>query len=535
MTSVRCDVVVVGAGLSGLTAANLLLEKDSTLSVVVLEAKDRIGGRTLTKQLQGSDGNFDFWDVGGEWVGRPYPHLQYLLEKFDIDTFSLRQQTVKAAPLRLIPSWDMYILYLRLRKRKKYFDRLGSQMKSSVRALECDGIIFEDYCNSRLWTEDARCTVEAACKSMFGLKPSEMSLLYFLMNVSSAGGFETFLHPELCSGQEARIKGGAQQLCHRLAQAIGRNGVTKNQPVTHISQTDDIVSVLTLDKTQYHCSRVIVAVPPHLLADIHFTPALPSSKMDVLRNIPLAHIVKFVYSYDERFWNNKGSESHGLQVVLEDPADGPVGIAYDGTSSRNNPAIVGFVSSTKGPFHVHEMQLPHQWTQEQECRRQNEAILSVLEDAIGPDVHEYIDSTFVDWSTEKYNGGCFLKSIVPGTTRHLCQTLREPFESVHFAGTETGTVWCGLMNGAVQSGLRAGAEVLSQLRPELMNIDFPEHANLSTKHIPSCSGGYSVWVCVTFGVIGITVGTMGMFLARQKLDSPLDISRRLSDICHIRL
>ncbi|XP_060085947.1 probable flavin-containing monoamine oxidase A [Ylistrum balloti] len=531
MTSVKCDVVVVGAGLSGLTAANAILEKDSSLSVIVLEAKDRVGGRTLTRQLHGSDSNLDFWDVGGEWVGRPYPHLQYLLEKFDIDTFSLRKSEVETAPLSLLPALDIYVLSLRLRRRKKYFDKLACQMKSSVQAFECDGIIFEDYCNSRLWTQEARRTVEAACKSMFGLKPSEMSLLYFLMNVSSAGGFLTFRHPELCSGQERRIKGGAQQLCHRLAQVVGKNGIVKNQPVTHINQTADKVTVLTADKSQYRCSRVIMAVPPHLLADIHFTPELPSNKMDVLRNIPLAHIVKFVYSYEERFWSNKGSESHGLQVVLEDPADGPVGIAYDGTSSRNNPAIVGFVSSTKAPFYAQELQLPHPWTQEQELRRQNEAILSVLEDVMGPEVHDYIDSTFIDWSTEKYNGGCFLKSIVPGTTRHLYQTLREPFENVHFAGTETGTVWCGLMNGAVQSGLRAGAEVLLHLRPELLDSEDPDKAHLFTNYnITSGSGGYSVGVCVAFGVMGVTVGVVGMCLTKQTLYAPLDIFRRLYDI-----
>lgn len=534
MASTKYDVVVVGAGLSGLTAANFLLEKDSTLNVIVLEAKDRIGGRTLTKQLQGSDGFSDFWDVGGEWVGRPYPHLQHMLEKFDMDTFSLRQQGVTVAPLRFLPAWDIYQLSLRLRKRKRYFDKLGSRLENSVKALECDGILFEDYCKSRLWTEDARFTVEAACKSMFGLKPSDMSLLYFLMNVSSAGGFEMFLHPELCSGQERRIKGGAQQICHRLAQGIGRNRIVKNQPVTHITQTDDTVTVLTLDKTQYICSKVIMAVPPHLIADIHFAPVLPSSKVDVLRNIPLAHIVKFIYSYEERFWSNKGSENHGLQVVLETPIDGPVGIAYDGTSARNNPAIVGFISSTKGPFNLQEIQLPHQCTPEQESRRQNEAILSLLEDVIGADVHDYIDCAFIDWSTEKYNGGCFLKSIVPGTTRHLCKTLREPFGNVHFAGTETGTVWCGLMNGAVQSGLRAGSEVLFQLRPELQKDDNTENDGLSTTHITSCSGGNGVWACAMFGVVGIAVGAMGLILARQKLFSPLDTCRRLYDIFQIR-
>ncbi|OWF48732.1 probable flavin-containing monoamine oxidase A [Mizuhopecten yessoensis] len=531
MTSVNCDVVVVGAGLSGLTAANALLEKDSTLNVIVLEAKGRIGGRTLTKQLQGSDGNFDFWDVGGEWVGRPYPHLQYLLQKFDINTFSLRQQDVKPVPLRLLPSWDIYFLSLRLRRRKHFFDRFGvNQMKSSVKALECDGIMFEDYCKARLWTEDARHTVEAACKSMFGLKPTEMTLLYFLMNVSSAGGFDTFLHPELCSGQERRIKGGSQQLCHRLAQVMGKNGIVKNQPVTHITQTDDRVSVLTTDKTEYQCRRIIMAVPPHLLANIHFTPDLPSNKVDILRNIPLAHIVKFVYSYEERFWSNEGSEGHGLQVVLEDHADGPVGIAYDGTSSRNNPAIVGFVSSTKGPFHVQDFQLPHQSTPEQESRRQNEAILSVLEDAIGPEVHDYIDYAFVDWSTEKYNGGCFLKSIVPGTTRHLCQTLREPFENVHFAGTETGTVWCGLMNGAVQSGLRAGAEVLFHLRPELVESELPDNVDLSTNRITSCSSGSGFWMCWGFGVLGLTIGVMGMSFARKSIYLPFDTLERIFDV-----
>ncbi|KAF8386791.1 hypothetical protein PRIPAC_75933 [Pristionchus pacificus] len=81
------DVIVVGAGLAGLTTARELLKKEHGLKVLVLEGKDRVGGRTLTVDVKTGDGTTDKFDLGGQWVGRTQKEIFSLLEELNIDIY----------------------------------------------------------------------------------------------------------------------------------------------------------------------------------------------------------------------------------------------------------------------------------------------------------------------------------------------------------------------------------------------------------------------------------------------------------------
>ncbi|KAK7507774.1 hypothetical protein BaRGS_00000739 [Batillaria attramentaria] len=468
MESYECDVVVIGAGLSGLSCALYLTEIDRGLRVIVLEAKDRIGGRTLTEQLNAADGSKDFWDLGGEWVGRPQPHLQHLLHKFQLDTFN----PVKphgGTPVTPTPklSWQVRLDIAQFtwklqRMRRKL---AGLDIQSSVEAVTWDGVTFESFCTENLWTQDAKDLIEAACRCMFGLATAEMTLLYFLMYVNSAGGMEIFSKPSEFSGRECRVKGGVQQLASHIVQKIGRKNVKMNQVVTHIVQTDERVRVVTSNRLQVNCQRVVMAIPPHHAASVNVMPPLPSTKLALLKSVPLAFLVKFAVTFEEPFWvaDGPGGKCYGFQSVLEDGDRRPVGIVYDASSARGNPALSGFISSPEG-F-------------EDDPKRRQAAIIDLLEDIVGPGVRNFVDFTQRDWSREPYNGGCFLKSLMPGTTKYFNNVIRESVDRIHFAGTETATVWCGFMNGAIQSGFRAGTEVLYHLRPHIIASPDPEPHN----------------------------------------------------------
>ncbi|KAL8619203.1 hypothetical protein ACOMHN_049985 [Nucella lapillus] len=454
-----CDVVVIGGGLAGLSCALYLAEKESRLKVVVLEAKERLGGRTLTEQLKAADGTRDFWDLGGEWVGRPQHHLQYLLHKFRMDTFNpinFHSFPVTPAPHTQLSirarldiaqfTWKLHRMRYRLPEARFLHD--------SVEALKWDGVMFSSFCEQNLWTQEAKDLVDTACRCMFGLTTDEMTLLYFLMHVQSAGGIETFGRPEEFSGRECRVKGGVQQLASHMAQVIGRKNIKLDQPVTHIEQMEDGVKVITAKRLQVFCRRVVIAIPPHHVASINVNPPLPSTKLSLLKSVPLAFLVKYAITFEETFWIEESKNlMYGFQSVVQDEESGdPVGIVYDATSARGNPALAGFISSAEG-F-------------EQEPRRRQAAILDLLEPIVGHGVRNFVDFRQRDWSKEPYNGGCFLKSLMPGTTKYFSGTLRESENRIHFAGTETATVWCGFMNGAVQSGYRAASEVLPLVCPK---------------------------------------------------------------------
>ncbi|CAG5133047.1 unnamed protein product [Candidula unifasciata] len=507
MESFDCDVVVIGAGLSGLSAAYYLAKKDRGLRIAVLEAKDRVGGRTLTRQLTAADGTRDFWDLGGEWVGRPQPHMQYLLKKFNINTFNPvsphdGRETTKSPALSWRTHCDLLQFSWKLKRLQKRL--IGVDLRNCVYALEWDGISLEQYKDEHLWTQGAKEIVDAACKCMFGLAPSEMTLLYFLMYVNAAGGLRIFLHPKEFTGQECRIKGGVQQIASHLVHRIGKKYVYVSQPVTHIIQSIEGARIVTSNRLEVLCQRVIMAIPPHHAAAIIYQPSLPHVKLGLLQSVPLAFLVKFAITYEEAFWKQDNSRFHyGFQSVLESPEFGPVGIVYDATSGRGNPALAGFVSSS------------HCFDSDPKNRRA--IIMRLIENLLGPQCLKVLEFSQMDWSKEPYNGGCFLKSLMPGTTKYFNSELREPFDRVHFAGTESATVWCGFMNGAIQSGFRAATEVLYHLRPLIVTSPDPDISSL--KEDRSLNGQmHSSWL--TWAVLGIGFASVILLVSRNNRLSP---------------
>ncbi|CAL1543181.1 unnamed protein product [Lymnaea stagnalis] len=491
MESFECDVVVIGAGLSGLSAAYYLNKKDKGLRIIVLEAKDRIGGRTLTRQLTAADGTKDFWDLGGEWVGRPQPHLQYLLRKFNINTFNPvsphdGSQLHKSSVLSWQTKFDLMQFTWKV---SRLNDKIsGVDLKVSVNALEWDNCSFDYFKEENLWTEAAKTIVDSACKCMFGLAPSEMSLLYFLMYVNAAGGLQVFLHPREFTGGECRIKGGVQQLSSHLVHRLGKKFVYLNQPVSHIVQSIEGARVVTSNNLQILCQRIIMAIPPHHAAAINYSPPLATAKLGLLQSVPLAFLVKFAVTYEEAFWKlDNDKYQYGFQAILENNELGPVGIVYDASSGRGNPALAGFISSSQGL--------------DGDPKNRRAIIMRLIENHLGPECQKILEFSQMDWSKEPFNGGCFLKSLMPGTTKYFNSELREPFDRIHFAGTETATVWCGFMNGAVQSGFRAATEVLYHLRPLIIASPDPEALHLPDENSTSTpmSTNWLTWAAVGMG------------------------------------
>lgn len=461
MESLTADVVVIGAGLSGLSAAYYIHKTDESLRITVLEAKGRVGGRTYSTKMKAADNKYDLFDLGGEWVGKPQPHLHYLLNQFNLETFNpqyLPDSKKLTTDITFLTKLDLLLFSMKLKWLKNRFEK-EEELGSTVDALQSDGMTFEKYMKAHLWTKKTYLLVEPAVRSMFGYSPHEMSLLYFIMYIDAAGGLDTFFQPSKYSGKESRLKGGLLQLSQNLHEVIGKKNVRFNQPVTHIIQlSKEKVVVVTDRRLQVTCNRVILAIPPHLAGAIKFNPELPSTKMTLLRNVPLAFIIKFCFTYEESFWitGKNPTSNYGFQSMIHDPECGPIGVVYEATSAKGSPALIGFVSASRGLV-----------SKETDSEDRRDVLLNLLQIHLGEKVREYIEFQQKDWSQESYNGGCFLKSLVPGSTRFFSQDLREPFDRVHFAGTETATVWCGFMNGAIQSGFRTAIEVLQNLQPSI--------------------------------------------------------------------
>ncbi|XP_053542970.1 amine oxidase [flavin-containing] A isoform X5 [Ictalurus punctatus] len=410
-----CDVVVVGGGLSGLCAARRLKERNEKLRVLVLEAKGRVGGRTLTLSLPASNG-LDSWDMGGQWVGSSQTHVMDLIQELGLEVYPQFTEGKKVhhmgganAKIRTytssIPSFSPLVLLDFMH----FLWRMESLCKSvcvenpmkTPDALQLDSMTLQSYMDKRIWTTQLMEELELCTRSVFGMEPSQLSFLYFLMYSAAAGGVMKLLETTPGSAQEFRVKGGTQQLSERVAEQLGKENVRLGSAVTAIWQSEESVEVKTATST-ITCKAIIVTCPPHMAAQIEYRPALPLERRSLARCMPVGHMTKFIITYP----------------TMEDRRD---------------------------------------------------AVVSSLVKYLGPEAASYVHYEEKDWSKEEYNGGCPVNVMVPGMLTFYQPGLCKPCGRIYWAGTETATRWCGYLSGAVQSGQRAALEVLADVSPAVLS------------------------------------------------------------------
>uniref|UniRef100_A0A665V936 Amine oxidase n=1 Tax=Echeneis naucrates TaxID=173247 RepID=A0A665V936_ECHNA len=461
MTAEIWDVIIVGAGLSGLNAAHLLKKRNAKLRILVLEGKDRVGGRTVSTNIPAANG-IDRWDLGGQWVGSTQTHILELIKELGLETFlqfnigkkvlhmggpDARVRTYRTSIPALSPAVLIDFTHLLWK-----IDRLCATVcvqdpSKTPNAVELDSMTLHSYIEQHAWTAELKEEIGLCTRSVFGMEPSQMSFLFFLMYAAAAGGLLPLLENTAGSAQEFKIRGGTQQLSECLAEHVGWKNVRLGSAVTAIWQDAEWARVTTATDT-FLCRAVIVTCPPHLAAKIHYEPALPSQREFLTQNMPVGHMIKFIITYQKAFWKEKGLSG---EIVTGASTDSPIAVTFDATSPSGNAALVGFIAG----------QQASQWTSKERRR----AVISSLVKYLGPEAASFIHYEEKDWAKEEYSGGCPVNVMAPGLLTYYHPSLRKPCGRLHWAGTETATQWCGYMSGAVQSGQRAALEVLAELCP----------------------------------------------------------------------
>ena len=442
------DFIVVGGGLAGLAAARDLTAAGA--SVVVLEARDRVGGRTETIPI--GRGTFD---LGGQWLGPTQHRMLKLVGELGLETFPTydagrkvlmigdRRSTYSGTIPKMSP--------LKLIAIQRALMRMGSMAKriridrpwESPHASRLDGMSVETWKLRNLPQRATRGAFDVAIRTIFGAEPAEVSLLYALWYAAAAGGFMPLI--EVTDGaQETRFVDGAQTVSLRLGAVLG-SSLVLGAPARRIAQDGEGVTVST-DAGSFRARRVIVAVPPALAGRITYDPPLPSLRDELCQRHPMGATLKAHALYDTAFWRDAGLSG---EVVFTDAR--PVSVAFDSSSHDGaQPALVAFVVGK---------QARDLGAQPEEERKR--AIVGALARAFGPGALEpaaYLDR---DWSAEVWTRGCPTGFMPPGVLTTFGPALREPVGRIHWAGTETATEWAGYMEGAVASGERAAGETLS--------------------------------------------------------------------------
>jgi monoamine oxidase len=441
-----CDVVVVGAGLAGLTAARELA--GAGLDVQVLEARDRVGGRTLNHSV--GERPEDVVELGGQWVGPTQLEVMALAEDLGLATHPTHNEGKNLFEAKLgkvkkysgtIPMLGPLVMadYGRADLRlKRLIKKVSPEAPwEAPKAEELDGQTFETWIRGATRTRTAREAIAMACHAVFAVEPSEISLLHVLFYAASAGGWDDLLDTE-GGAQQDRIVGGSQLISLRMAEELG-DRVQLSTPVRSIRSDDDGVVVGEL-----RARRVIVAIPPALAGRIEYDPILPGPRDQLTQRMPMGSVIKTMSIYDEPFWRDEGLSGSAISLP------GPAQVIFDNTPPSGSPGVLlGFLEADDARV----------LGQASEAQRR-EAVTGGLARIFGLRAAKPSGYVEKDWSAEPYSRGCYAGVLGPGAWTAYGKWLREPIDRIHWAGTETATRWMGYFDGAVQSGKRAAAEVM---------------------------------------------------------------------------
>ena len=443
----RVDVAVVGAGLAGLVAARDLLA--AGLSVLVLEARDRVGGRLLNHTLKGGA----VVEVGGQWVGPTQDRVLALAEELGVGLYPTYEEgehllAVNGAVKRY--SGDDFALPEDALADVEQTQQRLEEMASSVpleepwqatEAAAWDAQTLDTWLVANAKTETGLGYWHTLVPALFSAEASEMSLLHFLFYCRSGGTIDQLVATH-GGAQESRLAGGSQELASRLAERLG--GVVRlNSPVTAIRQ-DDLGVEVTHDGGMVRAGRAIVALPPTLAGRIRYSPALPPLRDQLTQQVPMGYVTKVQIAYLEPFWRAEGLS--GSVFSLDDE----VSVIFDNSpQDLSCGVLLGFLEGR------HARRAGKLAPEERK-----ELVLSVLARFFGPRAADPVEYVERDWAAEEWSRGCYGGRFGTGVWTGYGEALRKPVGRIHWAGTETSEVWNGYMDGAVRSGERAAREVL---------------------------------------------------------------------------
>lgn len=450
MFETEADVVVVGAGLAGLVAAREV--ERGGASVVVVEARDRVGGRLLNEPI----GDDKIVEVGGEWVGPTQDRVAALIAELGLETFATHTAGSNLLELdgnlsrysgtipRLGPAVlaDVALARWRIARMARRIDPAAPWAGPGADRL--DAQTFATWLRHGMRTRTARQLMTVAGRTVWGAEPSEMSLLHVLFYVRSGHGFDMLMDVE-GGAQQDRLVGGSHLLATRLAEQLG-DRVALSAPVRRIEAAEDGLSV-EADGVTARARRAIVALPPALRTRIAYEPALPPAQAQLGLRMAPGWLVKAMAIYPEPFWRDDGLSGEALSDT------GPASLTFDNSPPDGAPGVLlGFLG---GDDARRAAKLPP--------AERRQAVLAGFARLFGDTALRPERFIELDWARERWSGGGPTSNMAPGGWTAYGPSLREPVGPVHWAGTETATEWSGYMDGAVRSGERAAAEVLAAL------------------------------------------------------------------------
>jgi len=479
----ECDVVVVGAGYAGLSAATRLKEEHN-LNVIVVEASNSSGGRTKNYNLQ--NGHFgpdqvstQVVELGGQWIGNAtvQSHAWELIVEdlgFNVSDASYTHGggnsvlvasdgrhnfTSMSEMLRSFPKHVSEEVRSALGK----LDAMAATIDlatpwESPRAREWDSMTFTSWINETCTLQESRTVLQIFCTTLIAQSADVVSFLHILFYIRAANGIANLQIYE----QQYRVVGGTQAPCIKMADSLD---VLYDAPVTLIQQfkTNNTVSLTTIGRAERDASYVVNAkyaivtgAPPIVNRFIEFDPPLPYAKRQLFERLPLGNSVKAQLVYKTPFWRKSGwSGTVVASVPAFDSARPLLSNCLDNTPDEGFPGVL--LCFLEGDTSVYMMEnMTHE--------ERRTYITKWLAESFGP---EALDSDFLldyNWAAQPFIGGAYSSYFPTGVWRQMGSALRSPYGNIFWAGADYAEEGFGYINGAVESGKRAVRGIVERMR-----------------------------------------------------------------------
>ncbi len=444
------DYCVIGAGFAGLTAALRL--KQAGHSVALLEARDRVGGRTFTQVRD--DGSWI--DRGGAWIGPGQDRIYALMKEFSVPSYKQyvdgdammfvdgkKYRYTGTIPLTMSP-WavaNIGAVFLELTQMCKSIPLEAPW--EAPKAHKWDQLSYAAWLNKNTLSKPAHELLESAISGLYTSAASELSMLFVLYQMASCGG-PSFVLGVKDAAEDARPIGGMGAIHRAVAAELG-DAIHLSQPVRSIAQDGDGVTVHS-DDLVVRARRAIVAVPIAIAGQIIYEPMLPVDRSFLHQRMPLGAVFKIALVYDAPFWRADGLSGQSFAP------GSPANLTIDSCTDTGNPGVLTVI--TEGPVARRLGQLG-------EVERKT-TVLDAVAERFGDKARSPVDYLEQNWTVERYSGGGMIAHAPPGVLTEFGPALREPCGRVHWAGSESSSVMYGFIDGAVRSGERAATEVMER-------------------------------------------------------------------------
>ncbi|KAK7418048.1 hypothetical protein QQX98_004187 [Neonectria punicea] len=452
------DCIVVGAGYSGLAAAKSLTEHGSRPRILVLEARERVGGRAKTIHLD--DGKY--WDVGGSFLGVKQDLMYSLAREYGVDVFPIPQKGKHIFLNRgrarkysgLIPPlrpWEVVDSGLVLQQLERLVRTIDVEAPwTHPKAKAWDKTTVEEWTQRHTFTKAGRAMMDLGIQAIFGRPGRDISLLYAAFVFKTLGSVTAAFSSD--GGlQQDMTKGGGMAIAERIREGIGGDQTVRlSEPVQRVKYNDDRDSncIVTTSKGEYRAKHVIFAIPPQFAMRVEFDPCLPTEKKALLESMELGAYSKVFATYEKPFWRDRGLRGEASNL------DGYLALTFDATlpEAGSEGKMMAFVIGTKAREYAALS------GDERKRIALDELARMFGKEAQKPKAFFYHSMLHEEWSA-----GCPVASPPPGIMTSYGEWIRKPVGPVHWAGTETSTRFYGYMEGAVSAGQRAAQEVIEAL------------------------------------------------------------------------